>query len=103
MRNNHPQKPQVAEHPLPESRPAWLLPAIVVVSAAIVALSALIVRHRFFPEYWVEEDIGPIATNTAPPPGPTPEGMAWIPGGTYWMGSDNPAFADARPIHKVYV
>jgi formylglycine-generating enzyme required for sulfatase activity len=27
--------------------------------------------------------------------------MVWIPGGTFWMGSDD--FDDARPRHKVYV
>jgi len=39
----------------------------------------------------------------SPPPGKPPEGMAWIPGGEFWMGSAEPMFPDARPIHKVYV
>lgn len=30
-----------------------------------------------------------------------PEKMVWIPAGTFNMGSDDPAFADAQPIHKV--
>jgi len=29
--------------------------------------------------------------------------MVWIPGGEFWMGSDEPQFADARPSHRVYV
>lgn len=33
--------------------------------------------------------------------GPAPEGMAWIPGGTFWMGVDDPAFPDASPAHRV--
>jgi formylglycine-generating enzyme len=47
------------------------------------------------------------------PPGPTPEGMVWIPGGEFAVGSDgkcdgkyccSPAtVAAALPIHRVYV
>ena len=45
-------------------------------------------------------------------PGPTPLGMAWIPGGEFSMGANDPpdiddagmkATRDARPIHRVYV
>jgi formylglycine-generating enzyme required for sulfatase activity len=32
-----------------------------------------------------------------------PPGMVWIPGGTFWRGSDNPRMRDARPIHQVAV
>ncbi|MHB1558614.1 MAG: SUMF1/EgtB/PvdO family nonheme iron enzyme, partial [Isosphaeraceae bacterium] len=35
------------------------------------------------------------------PPGEAPEGMTWIPGGTFLMGSDDPDMADARPVHQV--
>jgi sulfatase modifying factor 1 len=31
------------------------------------------------------------------------EGMVWIPGGEFFMGSDEAMFPDARPIHRVYV
>lgn len=27
--------------------------------------------------------------------------MAWIPAGEFWMGSEEPQFADARPVHRV--
>ncbi len=32
---------------------------------------------------------------------PAPAGMVWIPGGEFWMGSDD--FPDAQPWHRVYV
>jgi formylglycine-generating enzyme required for sulfatase activity len=50
--------------------------------------------------------------NTAPAPSAAPEGMAWIPGGEFSMGANDPpdmdevgmkATGDARPIHRVYV
>ena len=50
------------------------------------------------------------STQTAPqqlnsfrPPGPAPDGMVWVPGGVFWMGSDEPSFVDARPWHRVYL
>jgi formylglycine-generating enzyme required for sulfatase activity len=53
----------------------------------------------------------PLKINAFQPPGPSPEGMVWIPGGEFWMGVDpddypdiHPEFfADAWPVHKVYV
>jgi formylglycine-generating enzyme len=51
--------------------------------------------------------------NSTPPAGPPPEGMVWIPGGEFSMGSDGKSngelccspttVADALPIHRVYV
>ncbi|HVU89252.1 MAG TPA: formylglycine-generating enzyme family protein [Pirellulales bacterium] len=50
--------------------------------------------------------------NETPPPGETPPGMAWIPGGVFWMGTEDPtsmvcggpdAMPDARPVHLVAV
>jgi len=55
----------------------------------------------------------PTIANPSKPPSPAPEGMAWIPGGEFSMGSEgkcdgksccSPAtVADALPIHRVYV
>jgi formylglycine-generating enzyme len=61
----------------------------------------------------------PTVTNTAKSPRPTPEGMVWIKGGEFSMGSADPtkfgnnasdrscggreAMQDARPVHRVYV
>jgi formylglycine-generating enzyme required for sulfatase activity len=41
--------------------------------------------------------------STTPPPGPAPEGMVWIPGGTFWMGCENCGMPDALPVHLVSV
>ena len=54
----------------------------------------------------------PTVANTAGPPAPPPEGMAWIPGGEFSMGANDPpdmnevgmqATLDSRPVHRVYV
>src|SRR4051812_21188606 len=39
-----------------------------------------------------------------PPRPPAPEGMAWIPGGEFTMGTDDErGWADERPAHRVRV
>ena len=55
----------------------------------------------------------PTVANSIPPPGPSPAGMVWIPGGEFSMGAQDPAemhyavrmqaTSDSRPIHRVYV
>ena len=43
-------------------------------------------------------------TNTAAPSaGTTPRGMAWVPGGTFLMGSDLPEYPEEGPLHQVSV
>src|SRR5689334_19504129 len=43
-----------------------------------------------------------LAGRDARPPGPAPEGMVWIPPGSFHMGeSREDSFADARPVHEV--
>lgn len=41
--------------------------------------------------------------NPPTPPGKAPAGMVWIPGGSFWMGSDEPHMNDTHPWHRVYV
>ena len=54
----------------------------------------------------------PTVENKTSAPGPAPEGMAWIPGGEFSMGSEDPTslscggknpMADARPVIRVAV
>jgi formylglycine-generating enzyme required for sulfatase activity len=54
----------------------------------------------------------PTIENQAMPPGAAPEGMTWIPGGEFSMGSDVAGESlcalpgvtrDAQPVHRVYV
>lgn len=44
-----------------------------------------------------------VSTNSTPPPGPAPEGMVWIPGGTFWMGCEDCDMPDTTPVHLVEV
>src|SRR6187399_1457746 len=46
-------------------------------------------------------DGSPPVISTQPAPAAAPEGMAWIPAGEFSMGSNEPMFGDARPIHRV--
>src|SRR5215217_1266618 len=41
--------------------------------------------------------------DTASASAPAPEGMIWIPGGEFSMGSEDPEMRDARPFHRVAV
>jgi sulfatase modifying factor 1 len=58
----------------------------------------------------VQSDAAPIAPpiaaariDTTGPPGPAPEGMIWVPGGTFWMGCETCGMPDALPVHLVTV
>jgi sulfatase modifying factor 1 len=47
---------------------------------------------------------GPAPTiDATPAPLPAPEGMVWIPGGSFWMGCDGCGMPDALPVHMVSV
>jgi sulfatase modifying factor 1 len=44
-----------------------------------------------------------VRIETTPAPGPAPEGMVWVPGGTYWMGCADCGMSDTGPVHLVTV
>lgn len=51
----------------------------------------------------VATNAAPAGINTSPPPSPAPEGMVWVPGGTFRMGCDDCKMPDAEPVHLVTV
>jgi formylglycine-generating enzyme required for sulfatase activity len=60
------------------------------------------VRNLLTPTEAEAEEVAKVNTSAAP--GPSPEGMVWVPGGSFWMGvEDHPQGADAQPVHLVYV
>ena len=50
-----------------------------------------------------DERAAAVQINQTKPPGPAPDGMAWIPGGTFWMGCEGCGMPDALPAHLVSV
>jgi formylglycine-generating enzyme len=79
----------------------WLM------AAALVCVLALIVveSRPFWARQAVATDSAVVNVprlNPSTPPGPAPEGMVWVPGGEFWMGSDTGP-PDERPRHSVYV
>lgn len=77
------------------------MPLAGLVVLAIVVLAFFVINRRLAITNGAAEALGPVQVNTDKPAGPKPEGMVWIPGGTFWMGCDD--FPDAQPVHKVYV
>jgi formylglycine-generating enzyme len=106
-RNRSKRQPQVrvADAPRDKRLPKWIWvfgPSIVtgfIIGLAIIAFS----------RGWLDgpataarmENLGAPQVNSIPAPGPAPDGMVWIPGGVFSMGSSQ--FEDAQPIHKVQV
>jgi len=102
-------------------RPVWI--AVAVGAATGLTASAVFRTSLLLPANNVEASqsmtgaaeaiaFGPTLPNTTQAPGPSPDGMVWIPGGEFSMGAMDPpainevgmhAAADARPIHRVYV
>lgn len=80
--------------PLP---PGWPL---VVAIAGLVWLDAACTSKATTPARPPESAPEARVADT-PPPGPPPDGMVWIPGGTFWMGCERCGMPDALPVHLV--
>jgi formylglycine-generating enzyme required for sulfatase activity len=89
------------EGSVPAPRRRWYLATVTCLGLAIVVLGALLIKHRYFPTYWTAPDLGAVSIGSEKPAGTAREGMVWIPGGIFWMGSED--FPDALPVHKVFV
>ena len=71
-----------------------VLPLIVLAGAAAVLMAAMLIPTGSTPA------AAPVVVE---PPGTAPEGMVWIPGGTFQMGNADPAHnqRDEAPVHAV--
>jgi formylglycine-generating enzyme len=115
-------KKRRAKRPEPPPSPARSNKKLLVALFAILLIVAITwvfySRHRTALAQVAAESsesavtFGPTIPSTTPPPGLTPRGMVWIPGGEFSMGAHDPpdmdevgmkATLDSRPIHRVYV
>jgi formylglycine-generating enzyme required for sulfatase activity len=111
------QHKQVEQPKAPPKRPDFSNKVFVALVLSLIVLGtgwALHSRRRTTPTEAMQRapeagvTFGPTIPNTKPAPGPPPQGMAWIPGGEFSMGAQDPpdmdevgmkATVDSRPIH----
>jgi sulfatase modifying factor 1 len=121
MRTTERSKPHSAAAHSTLRRSVWILIALTTVSATVAV--AVFRPWPLSPATKVEAGLpmaeaadvaafGPTLAVSTPAPAPSPQGMAWIPGGEFSMGAMDLAVTDAvsmhpaddaRPIHRVYV
>jgi sulfatase modifying factor 1 len=105
--------------PAASPRSKWMVSGAVLVIAGLAALAISLQsnasRHSSPLSPGQPDSASPFAPtvrNKSLPPGPAPEGMVWIPGGEFSMGSTVETEAlcgqpgvtrDALPVHRVYV
>ena len=91
---------------------ASLPAAIALAAAALLCLTTAMALPSAAPSDSGANSFAPTVANRTPAPGPAPLGMAWISGGEFSMGANDPpdmnpvgmnATRDSRPIHRVYV
>src|SRR5687768_7960154 len=76
--------------------------ACVWAAAAVAVLVAVVCIFQVFRSRQPAGADSSAAMVPSPPPaGDAPEGMAWVPGGPFWMGDED--YPDARPARRVEV
>lgn len=95
------RQPARTAHLIASRRWRGLVVAMALIGLSLAALAIPNIRRQFFPRYWTADELGPVQMNSSTPSGPAPDGMVWVPGGIFWMGSEE--FDDAGPVHKVQV
>jgi formylglycine-generating enzyme required for sulfatase activity len=109
-----PKKPKRQSTPAApgKSRRAWIAGAGTAAIVAIGVVKWLHPANAESPAKPLPAGFRETIANSAAAPGPSPEGMVWIPGGEFSMGSEDPTASlcggketmdDARPIHRVIV
>ncbi|HEU5118605.1 MAG TPA: formylglycine-generating enzyme family protein [Isosphaeraceae bacterium] len=100
MSRKHPSKPAPERRdepaPTPTARPTRSRPWVMfagLVAAFAVSFSAVYA--------WMSTRHPTPDAPSLKPPGPAPEGMVWIPPGTFWMGGNDPNMTDTQPTHRV--
>lgn len=85
---------------------------MVLAGVATLAFNAALARRESAKAASVPSPFAPTVSGRSTPPGPAPEGMVWIPGGEFSMGSTAETESlcglpgvtrDALPVHRVYV
>src|SRR5205823_7122995 len=73
-------------------------PWLIAFGAIVAGFAVLVLIKPTKPSQPTEEPF----VQSSDPPGPAPEGMVWIPGGPFWMGSAEDPDSNA-PLHQVAV
>src|SRR6478752_2609232 len=86
-----------------ESRksPRWLVNCLIG-GALLGVLTLIAMQVPWTGPVKAKADADAPKLNANTPPGPAPDGMVWVPGGEFWMGT-NDGPEDEQPRHTVYV
>src|SRR5690349_2058119 len=80
----------------------WFLAAALLCVLTLIGIESRTFLSHSSPNRQVSEREVP-RLNVSTAPGAAPDGMVWVPGGEFWMGSDSGQDGDEKPVHKVYV